>query len=202
MLWSICFKARGGGSPSEAQLLGRLVMLKALSRLGNDNKTGAIDALHRWAFGSSADEEALNYWLQVYNRSGAVDDVISQMSSAAQDKTSHLRVRSLAGLTSVLTENFVKENNNSNSTEPHELPAMSRSQVEYIAQSEKNPEDFIRSLYANIFKRIPDPDGLAYWVNIAGNRDNWTLVVGSFYDIVDDAGSENDRLHHPAEKNS
>jgi len=173
-------------SPSEAQLLGQFVILKVLSRLNNNDVTGAINALHRWAFGRATDDASLDYWLRVYAEAETIDHLLAKMLSSAEVASSSLRVRSLAGLNSQLAKSSNSNSDFKKSLRALELPAMSRGEVEHVCQSVKNPEDFIRSLYLNVLRKTPDSEGLRYWVDVASNRDDWITVIDAFYGYVDE----------------
>lgn len=158
--------------PAEAQLLGRFVALKAAGRC-DINPSGAIDVLHRWAFGRPCDDSSLGYW-RPFLLSGAPARIsITELLRTEQVRSSSLRLRSIGGLKATLQELADADTRSVANAEGASPERLSRAEVESILSHSGSNAEFVKEAYLLILRREAEPAGLRdhlAWLNVTGDR--------------------------------
>jgi len=182
------FPDRRSHDPGEAQLIGRFVTLKTIGRIDVD-WAGAIDVLHRWAFGRAAEDQDRIFWSGELEQCGNIGEMFEIFADIPQVRASALRSRSLVGSNAILIEGDLLNKTSTTSRQKLKLPRMTRDEIEYVLKRSRTPLDFVKAAYVMILGREYDPKGLESHIHSAANRDNWDSIIESFYSSDEYRGS-------------
>ena len=164
---------------AEAQLFGRFTALKAAGRW-NVDRDGAIDVLHRWAFGCAADLDARDYWQNRVSYGSPMSRLINELSQAREVRSSSLRLRSIGALKAVLQE--LDEGNTLSVDDATVLSnRFSREQVELVLSHAVNDIDFLKEAYLLILQREAEPGGLRHYLALLQEKCSRTEIINQLF---------------------